>query len=100
VSTRDDRAPVALPLALIAAAAIVTAALVGYVRLKSAQVDAGYRVHDLRARLVVLEQQRAALEVARAALARPQRLAHIARTALALVPPEVQTTAAEPGEAR
>ena len=78
--------------AMVAAFAMVTAALVGFVRLKSLQVEAGYRVHDLRSRLVVLDQQRAALVVERAALARPHRLAQLARTTLSLVPPDVTTT--------
>ena len=79
-------------MAIVAAFATVTVALVGFVRLKSLQVEAGYRVHDLRSRLVVLDQQRAALEVERAALARPHRLAQLARTTLGLVPPDVTTT--------
>jgi len=91
--TEDLRTRLALPLALMVGGALVTATLVGYVSLKSAQVDVGYRVHDLRARLVVLEQQRATLEVERAALARPQRLAHVARTTLGLEAPALATTA-------
>ena len=78
--------------AIVAAFAMVTIALIAFVRLKSLQVEAGYRVHDLRSRLVVLDQQRAALEVERAALARPHRLAQLARTTLGLVPPDVSTT--------
>ena len=78
--------------AIIAAFALVTLALVGFVRLKSVQVEVGYRVHDLRTRLVVLDQQRAALEVERAALARPHRLAQLARDTLGLVPPDITTT--------
>ena len=71
--------------ALVVASGLITAAAVAFVRLKSLQVEAGYRVHDLRMRLVTLDQQRAALEVERAALARPQRIAHLARTELGLV---------------
>jgi cell division protein FtsL len=72
-------------IALVIATGLVTTAAVAFVRLKSLQVEAGYRVHDLRMRLVALDQQRAALEVERAALARPQRIAHLARTELGLV---------------
>jgi hypothetical protein len=72
-------------IALVVASGLVTTAAVVFVRLKSLQVEAGYRVHDLRMRLVTLDQQRAALEVERAALARPQRIAHLARTELGLV---------------
>jgi hypothetical protein len=78
--------------AIIAAFSLVTLALVGFVRLKSVQVEVGYRVHDLRTRLVVLDQQRASLEVERAALARPHRLAQLARDTLGLVPPDITTT--------
>jgi len=79
--------------AIIAAFALVTVALVGFVRLKSVQVEVGYRVHDLRTRLVVIDQQRAALEVERAALARPHRLAQLAVETLGLVPPDITMTA-------
>ncbi|MDP2345380.1 MAG: cell division protein FtsL [Deltaproteobacteria bacterium] len=82
----------ALPLAFMAVAVVVTAALVGFVRVKSAQLEVGYRIHDLRQELVTLEQQRSALEVERTALLRPNRLAHLAVTELGLVPPAIQTT--------
>jgi cell division protein FtsL len=85
-------------LAFVVAFALVTAVLVGFVRLKSLQVEAGYRVHDLRMRLVTLDQQRAALEVERAVLARPQRIAHFARTQLGLV--HVDATLATPPPAK
>jgi cell division protein FtsL len=85
-------------LAFVVAFAVVTAVLVGFVRLKSLQVEAGYRVHDLRMRLVTLDQQRAALEVERAALARPQRIAHFARTQLGLVHAEATIAAPPPAK--
>lgn len=83
--------------ALVMAATLVTAALVGFVRLKSLQVEAGYRVHDLRMRMVTLEQQRAALDVERAALARPQRVAHFARTVLGLTHADASLATPPPG---
>jgi hypothetical protein len=89
------RAPstdVRLIAALVLGAAMITAALVATVRIKGLQVETGYRIHDLRGRLVVLEQQRAALDVEHAALSRPQRLAAIAAE-LGLVAPTLQTTA-------
>lgn len=85
-------------IAFVVAFAVVTAVLVGFVRLKSLQVEAGYRVHDLRMRLVTLDQQRAALEVERAALARPQRIAHFARTQLGLVHAEAAVAAPTPAK--
>ena len=87
-----DRSALALPLALMAVAVVVTAALVGFVRIKSAQIEVGYRIHDLRQELVTLEQQRTALEVERTALLRPNRLAHLASTELGLVPPSVDSS--------
>ena len=83
-------------LAVVFGFALVTAVLVGFVRLKSLQVETGYRVHDLRMRLVTLDQQRAALEVERAALSRPQRIAHFARTQLGLVHSEASLATPPP----
>jgi cell division protein FtsL len=88
----DDNVRVAL--ALACAAAVVTAAAAFVVHTKSRQIEAGYRIHDLRQQLVALEHQRTSLEVERAALSRPTRLAQLARTALGLVPPRVDTTIA------
>ena len=72
----------------------------GYVggRLVPRLLEAGYRVHDLRMRLVTLDQQRAALEVERAALARPQRIAHFARTQLGLVHAEAALATPPPAK--
>ena len=91
--SRAPSADLRLVSALMLGAAIITAALVATVHLKSLQVEAGYRIHDLRSRLVVLEQQRATLDVEHAALARPQRLAAIAAE-LGLVAPTLQSTVA------
>jgi cell division protein FtsL len=88
---RTPSADLSLVAALVAGAAMITAALVATVHLKSLQVEAGYRIHDLRGRLVVLEQQRAALDVEHAALARPQRLTAIAAE-LGLVAPTLEAT--------
>lgn len=82
-----------MAVALVVGVMLVTAALVAFVRLKSAQVEAGYRIHDLRSRLVVLDQQRAALDVERSALSRPSRLAQVARTTLGLVPADASMAA-------
>ncbi len=94
-STPPQAAPSSLAMAvsLVVGVMLLTATLVAFVRLKSAQVEAGYRIHDLRSRLVVLDQQRAALDVERSALARPSRLAQVARTTLGLVPPDASMAA-------
>lgn len=84
----------ALPLALVVVAMMLTAALVGLVRVKSKQVEAGYRINDLRQQLVSLEQERSVLDVEKHALARPSRLAHLARTQLGLVPPDLSNSIA------
>lgn len=91
-AAHDDN--VGLAVALIVAASIVTGSLIFLVHTKSRQIEAGYRIHDLRQQLVVLEHQRTSLEVERAALARPTRLAQLARTALGLIPPRLDTTTA------
>jgi hypothetical protein len=90
-SLTPQRRALAVPLALMAVAVVVTAALVGLVRVKSAQIEVGYRIHALRQELVTLEQQRTALEVERTALLRPNRLAYLATTELGLVPPDIDT---------
>lgn len=89
-----DDSNVGLAAAVIAAAAIVTGSLVFLVHTKSREIEAGYRIHDLRQQLVSLEHQRTSLEVERAALARPSRVAQIARTGLGLIPPRIDTTIA------
>jgi cell division protein FtsL len=89
-----DASGIAMAVALSVAAAIVTASLVFVVHTKSRQTALGYRVHDLRQELVSLGQQRASLEVERAALSRPTRLVHVARTELNLVPPRMDTSVA------
>jgi cell division protein FtsL len=86
-----DRGGLRLALALAAGAAVVTSSLVFLVHTKSQQIETGYRIHDLRQELVRLEHQRTSLEVERAALARPSRVALLARTALQLVPPRIDT---------
>jgi cell division protein FtsL len=67
--------------------AIVTAALVVLVNIKSAQVQTGYRVHDLRTELMRLRADKAGLDVEWATLTRPTRIARIARDELDLVAP-------------
>ncbi len=91
-TSADVRPRLGLPLAFIAVAVGVTASLVVFVRVKSAQIEVGYRIHDLRQELVSLEQQHSALEVERTALLRPSRLAHLARTELGLVPADVSNS--------
>lgn len=70
-------APSELPLLLAAAvaAALVTTSMVGLVLVRTAAVDSGYRVHDRRAALARLRDERGALELERAMLLRPTRLA-------------------------
>ncbi len=85
--------PTVFAVSLVIAVTMVTGALVGFVRLKSTQIEVGYRIHDLRSRLVTLDQQRAALDVERSALSRPSRLAQIARTTLGLVPADTTMSA-------
>lgn len=85
--------PTVFAVSLVIAMTMVTGALVSFVRMKSTQIEVGYRIHDLRSRLVTLDQQRAALDVERSALSRPSRLAHIARTNLGLVPADASMAA-------
>jgi cell division protein FtsL len=53
-----------------------------------AQVDAGYKIHDLRDEELRLRHDKSALTLERASLMRPERLARIAQTELNLVPPD------------
>ena len=66
--------------------AVVVAALLVLVSVRTAQIRAGYRVHDLESEVLKLKQDRAALDVERATLLRPARLAELSRTTLGLVP--------------
>lgn len=90
--SRRSEISLALALALIAVTGAVTAGLVWMVRVRSETVEVGYRIQSLRTQVIQLEQQRAALEVEKTALSRPNRLAAIARTTLGLVPPDVSTS--------
>ncbi len=87
-----NRTSLHLSVAIIVGAALITATGALYVQQKSAQTAAAYRVQELRSRLIVLEQQQAVLSVEASALARPQRLAHLARTVLELTPPTFDKT--------
>lgn len=80
------RNDLALVLAAALGATLVAASLLVLVGVRVAQVQTGYRVHDLRGELVRLRQERAALDVEKGALLRPARLAQLARTTLDLVP--------------
>lgn len=82
-STRSD---LALVLAAALSATLLAASLLLLVGVRVAQVQTGYRVHDLRTELLRLRHERAALDVEKATLLRPSRLAHLARTSLDLVP--------------
>lgn len=73
-AARAPRSDLKLLLAAAAAAAIISMSLVGLVLVRTAAVDAGYRVHDRRASLARLRDERAALELERAMLLRPARL--------------------------
>jgi cell division protein FtsL len=70
----------------ITTTAIVVAALLSFVMVKSAQMQAGYRVHDLRMELATLRAQIDSLEVEYGSLSRPARLARIAVEELSLQP--------------
>lgn len=72
--TRGRSSDLRLVLAAASAAALVSASLVGLVLVRTAAVDAGYRVHDRRAAIARLRDERAALELERAMLLRPTRL--------------------------
>jgi cell division protein FtsL len=89
-----------MALAVVVGGSALTASLVFLVHTKSREIEAGYRIHDLRQQLVALEHQRTSLEVERAALARPTRLAQLARSVLGLVPPRLDTTTAATANVR
>jgi cell division protein FtsL len=82
----SSRSDLTLVLAAALAATLVAASLLLLVGVRVAQVQTGYRVHDLRSELVRLKQERAALDVEKGSLLRPARLAQLARTQLDLVP--------------
>jgi hypothetical protein len=73
-AARAPRSDLTLLVAAACAAAVVSMSLVGLVLVRTAAVDAGYRVHDRRAALARLRDERAALELERAMLLRPARL--------------------------
>lgn len=83
LSSRND---LALVLTAALAATMLAASLLLLVGVRTAQVQTGYRVHDLRSELIRIRQERASLDVEKAALLRPSRLAELARTQLDLVP--------------
>ncbi len=90
---RTGRAPAAAPrgdlglvLCALCAAGLVVASLLLLVGVRVAQVQTGYRVHDLQSELLHLKKERASLDVERATLLRPARLAKLSRTTLGLVP--------------
>ena len=76
----------ALLTASACAAALVVASLLLLVGVRNAQLQVGYRVHDLQAERTRLRQEKSALDVERATLLRPTRLADLARTTLELGP--------------
>jgi hypothetical protein len=84
--TTSTRSDLALVLAAALAATLLAASLLLLVGVRVAQVQSGYRVHELRSELVRLRQERAALDVEKGALVRPTRLAQLARARLDLVP--------------
>jgi cell division protein FtsL len=71
------------------AAGIVVASLLALIALKTSQVQAGYRIHDLRTELQRLRAATDQLEVEYHALTRPARLGKLAAE-LHLVPPSTQ----------
>jgi cell division protein FtsL len=70
--------------------AIVVAVLVAFVSVKNAQMQAGYRVHDLRVEIAALRARTDALAVEYGSLTRPARLARVAVEELQLVPTTVE----------
>jgi cell division protein FtsL len=83
-----EKSDFATVVTLVTAAAIVVASLLLLVWVRTAQIKVGYRVHDLESEMLKLKQERAALEVERASLLRPARLAELSRTTLGLAPVE------------
>ena len=75
-----------LVLAVATGAGLLAAGLLFVVTVRTGQIQSGYRVHDLRTQLLRLKEERAMLEVERASLLRPARLAELGRTTLQLVP--------------
>ena len=74
VARKSDFASV---VAMIVAAAVIVASLLVLVYVRTAQIKVGYRVHDLESAVLKLKQERTALDVERATLLRPARLADI-----------------------
>lgn len=85
----DDKAPagLAMLLAAIVGAALITGVLVGAVWVRMAKVQAGYSIHALQRETVKLRQHRSELQVEVAALKRHDRLADVATKRLNLVSP-------------
>jgi|GEM_PF-1748098 len=73
----------------IVCAALVTSSLVFWVWVKMAQVQAGYRIHELQRELVQLRQERSSLRVEVAALKRHDRLHQLSQK-LGLHPPKAE----------
>jgi cell division protein FtsL len=85
VKQQVEKSDFATVVTLVSAAAIVVASLLLLVWVRTAQIKVGYRVHELESEMLKLKQERAALEVERASLLRPARLAELSRTTLGLV---------------
>lgn len=86
----DDVQPpagLAMLLAAIVGAALITGVLVGAVWVRMAKVQAGYAIHALQRETVKLRQHRSELQVEVAALKRHDRLADVATKRLDLVTP-------------
>jgi hypothetical protein len=86
IPARTERSDLGLVAAALIGAGLVAASLLLLVFVRVGQTRAGYDVHDLRAERTRLAQERAALDVERASLLRPARLATWARTEAGLVP--------------
>ncbi len=86
IPTRSSHHDLRIIAASLLGAGLLAASLLLLVFVRVGQTRAGYDVHDLRSERARLLQERAALEVERASLLRPARLAQWARSEAGLFP--------------
>ena len=99
IPARMERSDLGLVAAAFVGAGLLIGSLSLLVFIRVGQTRAGYQVHDLRAERTRLAQERAALDVERASLLRPTRLATWARSEAGLIPLDPSRVMAAPAPA-